>query len=255
MLAAYFICLLLFPSWHHVFICKGFPESSVGKESACNAGDPSLIPGPGRYPGEANGYPLQYSGLDNAMDCIVHRVAKSWTGLRDFHFHLRDNWPRKPSWLIPPPDFCWVASPAHTQVFHLLGQANFRRQSELLRSISQVLSSPCSHHFASLGLKFSHLSNESMTSYLQRMVCGIQDKRQTWKHLVSISQISGGNGRDRVILKLMLIHWAFIMHQTLLWRRKWQPTPVFLPSESCGQRSLVGCRLWGRTESDMTEAT
>ena len=39
------------------------------------------------------------------------------------------------------------------------------------------------------------------------------------------------------------------------WRRKWQPTPVFLPGESQGQRSLVGCRLWGRTESDMTEVT
>ena len=39
------------------------------------------------------------------------------------------------------------------------------------------------------------------------------------------------------------------------WRRKWQPTPVFLPGESQGQKSLVGCRLWGRTESDMTEAT
>ena len=39
------------------------------------------------------------------------------------------------------------------------------------------------------------------------------------------------------------------------WRKKWQPTPVFLPGESQGQRSLVGCRLWGRTESDTTEAT
>ena len=39
------------------------------------------------------------------------------------------------------------------------------------------------------------------------------------------------------------------------WRRKWQPTPVFLPGESQGQGSLVGCCLWGRTESDMTEAT
>ena len=46
--------------------------------------------------------------------------------------------------------------------------------------------------------------------------------------------------------------WLFtFMH----WRRKWQPTPVFLPGESHGQRSLVGCRLWGRTESDTTEAT
>ena len=39
------------------------------------------------------------------------------------------------------------------------------------------------------------------------------------------------------------------------WRRKWQPTPAFLPGESQGRRSLVGCRLWGRTESDTTEAT
>ena len=39
------------------------------------------------------------------------------------------------------------------------------------------------------------------------------------------------------------------------WRRKWQPTPVFLPGESQGRGSLVGCRLWGRTESDTTEAT
>ena len=41
----------------------------------------------------------------------------------------------------------------------------------------------------------------------------------------------------------------------LHWRRKWQPTPVFLPGESQGRGSLVGCRLWGRTESDTTEAT
>ena len=41
----------------------------------------------------------------------------------------------------------------------------------------------------------------------------------------------------------------------LHWRRKWQPTPVFLPGESQGRGSLVGCRLWGLTESDTTEAT
>ena len=39
------------------------------------------------------------------------------------------------------------------------------------------------------------------------------------------------------------------------WRRKWQPTPVFLPGESQGRGSLVGCRLWGHTESDTTEST
>ena len=47
---------------------KGFPDSSVGKESVCNARDPSSIPGLGRSPGEGKGYPLQYSGLENPMD-------------------------------------------------------------------------------------------------------------------------------------------------------------------------------------------
>ena len=68
----------------------GFPDSSVGKESACNAGDLGSIPGSGRSPGEGKGYSLQYSGLENSMDCIglcdtVHGLAKSWTRLSDFH--------------------------------------------------------------------------------------------------------------------------------------------------------------------------
>ena len=55
----------------------GFPGGSAGKESALNEGDLGSIPRLGRYPGEANGYSLQYSGLENSMDCIVHGVAKS----------------------------------------------------------------------------------------------------------------------------------------------------------------------------------
>ena len=64
----------------------GFPDASVGKESACNAGDPGSIPGLGRSPGEEKGYPLQYSGLENSMDCIVDGVAKSRTRQSEFHF-------------------------------------------------------------------------------------------------------------------------------------------------------------------------
>ena len=48
--------------------------------------DNCSIPGLGRFPGEGKGYPLQYSGLENSMDCIVHGVEKSWTRLSDFHF-------------------------------------------------------------------------------------------------------------------------------------------------------------------------
>ena len=70
----------------HYASIVGFPDSSVGKESACNAGDPSLIPGSGRSSGEGNGYPLQYSCLENSMDrgpwqATIHGVTKSQTGL------------------------------------------------------------------------------------------------------------------------------------------------------------------------------
>ena len=64
----------------------GFTCGSAGKESACNAGDLGLIPGLGRSLGEGKGYPLQYSGLENSMDCIVHGVAKSRTQLSNLGF-------------------------------------------------------------------------------------------------------------------------------------------------------------------------
>ena len=58
---------------------KGFSGGSDDKESTCNAGDLGLIPGLGRSPREGKSYPLQYSGLENSMDCIVHGVTKSQT--------------------------------------------------------------------------------------------------------------------------------------------------------------------------------
>ena len=64
----------------------GLPYGSAGKESAHNAGDLGSIPGLGRLYGEGGGYPFQYSGLENSMDCIVHMVAKRLTQLSDFHF-------------------------------------------------------------------------------------------------------------------------------------------------------------------------
>ena len=54
-----------------------FPGGSDGKESACNEGDLDSIPGLGRSPGNRKGYPLQYAGLENSMDCIVHGIAES----------------------------------------------------------------------------------------------------------------------------------------------------------------------------------
>ena len=70
---------------------QDFPSSSVGKESACSAGDPGLTPGLGRSPGEGNGSPLQYPCLEDSMNggawqAAVHGVTKSWTRLSNFTF-------------------------------------------------------------------------------------------------------------------------------------------------------------------------
>ena len=66
----------------------GFPCASAGNESTHNEGDLGSILGMGRSPGEGKGYPLQYSGLENSMDCVVHGVTKSRTLLSNFHFHF-----------------------------------------------------------------------------------------------------------------------------------------------------------------------
>ena len=63
-------------------------DDSASKESACNVGDLGSIPGLGRSPGEGKGYAIQYSGLENSMNCIVHGVAKRQTQLSDFHFYI-----------------------------------------------------------------------------------------------------------------------------------------------------------------------
>ena len=62
--------------------------------------------------------------------------------------------------------------------------------------------------------------------------------------LQSMGPLRVGHDSATSLSLFMFMHW-----------RKWQPTPVFFPGESQGQRSLMGCRLWGRTESDMIEAT
>ena len=74
----------------------GFPYSSVGKESACNAGDLGSIPGVGRSPGERNGNPLQYPFLENpigrgAWRAAVHGVAKGWARQSDLTLNFTSN--------------------------------------------------------------------------------------------------------------------------------------------------------------------
>ena len=79
--------------WHFRELPLGFPGGSDSQESVCNVGDPGLIPGLGRSPGEGNGYPLQYSDLESHMNrrtwqATVQGVTKSWTRLSDCHCPL-----------------------------------------------------------------------------------------------------------------------------------------------------------------------
>ena len=143
----------------------GFPDSSVGKESACNLGDPGLIPASGRSPGEEHGYPLSIL-----------------------------------AWRTP-----WTEEPGRLQS---KGSQRFR----------------CDW----VANTFSNIFLFSMWE----------------KKLIKF-----------IFLRGILLSFLLGRSSNANWRRKWQPTPVFLPRESQGWGSLVGCRLRGRTESDTTEVT
>ena len=70
---------LLEKGWLPTPVFLGFPGGSAGKESTCNVGDLGWMLGLERSPGEGKGYPLEYSGLVNSIDCVFHEVTKSWT--------------------------------------------------------------------------------------------------------------------------------------------------------------------------------
>ena len=96
---------------------KGFPCGSAGKEFACNVGNLGSIPGLGRSPEEEKGYPLQYTGLQQSMDCIVHGVTKSRTRLSDFHrtaLGLQVQWPFNESPLPSPAEGAVTLNPKIT---------------------------------------------------------------------------------------------------------------------------------------------
>ena len=158
---SYFSSLFLhcssFPAFGRVWnIYMGFPCGSAGKGSACSMGDLGSIPGLGRSLGEGKGYPLQYSGLENSMDCIDRGVTKSQIWLSDLHLAPHSS---TLAWKIP-----WMEEPGRLQTM-----GSLRVRHDLTTSLSLF----------------------------------------TFMH----------------------------------WERKWQPTPVFLPGESQGWESPVGCGL------------
>ena len=90
----------------------------AGKAAACNGGDVDSIPGLGRSTGEGKGYPLQYSGLENSMDCLVHGVTKSQRWLNDFHFiAICQRWVADQMRVCAGSQFSSVQSLSHVQLF------------------------------------------------------------------------------------------------------------------------------------------
>ena len=90
---------------------KGYPGGSAGKESACNTRDLGSIPGLEISSGEGDSHPLQYSGLENSMDCSVHGVAKSRTQLNDSHVNSFETIIQACCMLYLFPILLWVTNP------------------------------------------------------------------------------------------------------------------------------------------------
>ena len=109
-------------------ICLGFPDSSVGKESACNAGDPDSIPGSGRSAGEGLGYPLQYSWASLVAQLVKNLPAIWETWVR--YLRLEDPWRRE---RLPTPVF-WPGE------FHGLYSLQDHKQSDTTQRLSLSLS-------------------------------------------------------------------------------------------------------------------
>ena len=128
-----------------LFSCKiCFPGGSAGKEFACSMGDLGSIPGLGRSPGEGNSYPLQYSGLENSMDCIVHGVVKSQTQLSNFYFLFLV------SYTLPP---------SHFNISEMEAQLSKKKWQDL------TISSTDHIHFVSNGISHLTLTNDEHVMY------------------------------------------------------------------------------------------
>ena len=174
---------------------------------------------------EGNGTPLQYSCLENPMGggawwAAVCGVAKSRLRLSDFTFTFH---------------------------VHVLEKEMTTHSSVLAWRIPGTgepggLLSMGSHR---VGHDWSDLAEgEGSGTPLQYSCLENPINRGAWQ--ASVHGVAGSRTR--------LSDFTFAFH-FMHWRRKWQPTPVFLPGESQGWGSLVGCHLWGRTESDTTEVT
>ena len=189
----------------------GFPCSSAGKESSCNAGDLGSIPGLVRSPGEGKGYLLE-----NSMDCIIHRVAKSRTQLSNFHFlqSLPSGVPMLTSWATT------------TQEFFVLRQTCIT-----------------SYKFISLFLFFLCLSLKKIEVILFFVTCFYQ-------LIIHLGCFPGGSdGRESACQ----CRRGYLGGEDPL--EEEMATHSSILAWEIPQKSLAGCNPWGPIESDCTEHT
>ena len=184
----------------------GFLGGSDSKESACNAGDPGSIPGSWRSPGEGLGNPLQYSCLENPMD------RGAWQATLHVVTKSQTEWA--------------------TNIFTF----KLTNESDTTEHMHMITESPYFWHLImSVGDYCRHL-----TLTTEKAVAP-HSSTLAWK-----IQWMEEPGRLPSMGSLRVRHdWATSLSLFIFrhWRRKWQPTPVFLPGESQGWGSLVGYRL------------
>ena len=116
-----------------------------------------------------------------------------------------------------------------TELFHCIAEINIVNKFKI---------------YALFGVKYHSKTEKAMAPHSSTLAWKIPWTEEPYR-LQSMGSLGVGHNWATSLSLFTLMHW----------RRKWQPTPVFLPGESQGRGSLVGCRLWGRTESDTTEVT
>ena len=223
---------------------------SDGKKSAHNVRDLGLIPESGRSLGGGHGNPLQYSCLENPTDrgawwATVHGVAVYyWLST---HVRLVNK-------LISYFIYSVTCSQKHTDsTVHYSSKENFHNiiTSEIFGKPQRDIYLLYNTIF--LDVKFCGNWIKGVKVVNSEKAMPPHSSTVAWKTawMEEPGRLqSMGSRRVRHDWATSLSLFTF-MH----WRRKWQPTPAFLPGESQGRGSLVGCRLWGHTELDTTEVT
>ena len=203
----------------------GLPWWLNSKEATCNAGDLGSVPGWGGSFGEGNSYPLQYSCLENPMD------RRAWQATVYGVTRVRHDLVTK-----PPPPVCDYVKLLNLRSRNTLSSKNERRSE---RNLVKKAGSPHGKKLVVAIWKVSIGKENTFSLYPFKFSTGTP---------VTKDRLTRGN---HIHLNNTSFTWLWSLHG----RRKWQPTPVFLPGKSQEQRSLVGCCLWGRRETDRTEAT